>query len=467
MDGMKTGGLQDHRIVFYGLRHCIETHISKKWTMDDVHKAKFFFSTHNAFQTNYVFPEELFVSFIRDYDGYFPVKIQALPEGSVIYPRTPVFIMSAEEQYAPLCTYLETLLTMVWYPSCVATISRYVRDIIDTGFKKTANEEMNHLADSRLHDFGMRSCTSLDQSIIGGCAHLLSFNGSDNMAAAYHVQVHLNNGIPIATSVPSTEHSVMTSFENETDAIDHQIHHFAHGVFSIVMDSYDYANALDNILPQCAAKVLEKGGMFVIRPDSGNPVEQVMLGLQAAEKCFPVVINSKGYKVIQGCAVLQGDGIDYEQIRTIQNTVMGEGFSTECVLYGMGSALLQKVNRDTMSFATKLCYLEDINGVGRDIMKTPKNASSKFSLPGELFVGRSQSKNTIMVYTKDEPRSPDIVHAMRTVWNYGPVEDAFEPFQRVKARLAHQWKHVPPRGDAISPALRAKIAKFLISRSNS
>jgi len=168
-------------------------------------------------------------------------------------------------------------------------------------------------------------------------------------------------------------------------------------------------------------------------------------------------MNSKGYKVIRGCAVLQGDGIDYEQIRKIHHAVIEQGFLTECVLYGMGSALLQKVNRDTMSFATKLCYIQDINGVGRDIMKTPKNVKSKFSLPGELFVGRSQSKNTIMVYTKDEPRSPDIVNAMRTVWNYGPVENAFEPFGRVQARLAHQWKHVPPRGEAESTTYLSKF----------
>lgn len=38
-------------------------------------------------------------------------------------------------------------------------------------------------------DFGFRGCTSVEQSIIGGCAHLLSFVGSDTMSAAYYAQV--------------------------------------------------------------------------------------------------------------------------------------------------------------------------------------------------------------------------------------------------------------------------------------
>lgn len=39
------------------------------------------------------------------------------------------------------------------------------------------------------------------------------------------------------------------------------------------MDSYDYTNALDNILPLIYKEKLEKGGLMVLRPDSGNPVD--------------------------------------------------------------------------------------------------------------------------------------------------------------------------------------------------
>ena len=46
--------------------------------------------------------------------GYFPMKLQALREGSVIHARVPVYQITTTGKYSPLCTYMETLLTMVW-----------------------------------------------------------------------------------------------------------------------------------------------------------------------------------------------------------------------------------------------------------------------------------------------------------------------------------------------------------------
>lgn len=46
------------------------------------------------------------------------------------------------------------------------------------------------------------------------------------------------------------------------------------------MDSYDYALALEKLLPAIAKKKLEKGGFMVFRPDSGDPVETVLMALR-------------------------------------------------------------------------------------------------------------------------------------------------------------------------------------------
>jgi len=349
-----TNGMQDNRFVFYGMRHYVDNRISKKWTRDDFLRVEMFFSTHNSQSTQYPFPRDLFESFVDENDGYFPVTIHALPEGTVAYTRTPVFMISAEDKYARLCTYLETILTMVWYPSCNSTISKYTKDLITEGFEKSVDQEMHVLLDSRLHDFGFRGCTSVEQAIIGGSAHLLSFGGSDNMAACYPAQYNLNNTVPVATSIPATEHSVKTAWSDERKAIEQQIENFSDKIFLGVMDSYDYDNALDTILSSVADSVSTRGGFLVIRSDSGDPVEQVVKGLKAAEKCFPTSVNSRGYKVIQGAVVLQGDGINYENIREIQETVMESGFSAACVAYGMGGSLLQKVNPRHNVFCYKI-----------------------------------------------------------------------------------------------------------------
>ena len=70
--------------------------------------------------------------------------------------------------------------------------------------------------------------------------------------------------------------------------------------------SYDYEHALSEILPSVAAKKIAKGGFMVLRPDSGDPVQTVVLGLRAAEKVFGCYINGKGFKVPRGCSVIQG-----------------------------------------------------------------------------------------------------------------------------------------------------------------
>ena len=36
--------------------------------------------------TPFAFPRDLFLSFIKDHQGYFPVRIEALPEGTVAHP---------------------------------------------------------------------------------------------------------------------------------------------------------------------------------------------------------------------------------------------------------------------------------------------------------------------------------------------------------------------------------------------
>ena len=189
---------------------------------------------------------------------------------------------------------------------------------------------------------------------------------------------------------PAGACSVMTAWATERAALEHMIENFGSGVFACVMDrsvvafflhfcscsvtltrlrpcSYDYEHALSEILPTVAAKKIAKGGFMVLRPDSGDPVQTVVLGLRAAEKVFGCDINSKGFKVPRGCSVIQGalalhsvvvvlvsptrrdagDGINSATLELIIDAVHEAGFSAQSVGYGMGGGLLQKVCRST------------------------------------------------------------------------------------------------------------------------
>ena len=72
------------------------------------------------------------------------------------------------------------------------------------------------------------------------------------------------------------------------------------------LHSYDYEHALSAILPTVAAEKLAKGGFMVLRPDSGDAVQTVVMGLRAAEQVFGCDVNAKGFKVPRGCSVIQG-----------------------------------------------------------------------------------------------------------------------------------------------------------------
>ena len=54
------------------------------------------------------------------------------------------------------------------------------------------------------------------------------------------MQFALNEGRPVAQSIPATEHSVMTAWPSEKAAIENMIANFGSSIFACVMDSYDY-----------------------------------------------------------------------------------------------------------------------------------------------------------------------------------------------------------------------------------
>ena len=166
---------------------------------------------------------------------------------------------------------------------------------------------------------------------------------------------------------------------------------------------------------------------------------------------------------MNGCGVIQGDGINIKTLGEISAAVKKAGYSAQCVAYGMGGGLLQKVNRDTMSFATKLSKIFGANGVDRlinltrDVMKMPKSDPSKFSLPGEFQVIRNEEGKPI-VY----PAEIDVEghNELELVYDYGKVCQ-WEDFDSVRKRVRNQFNNLPKICDPISPQLREKINRVI------
>ena len=127
-----------------------------------------------------------------------------------------------------------------------------------------------------------------------------------------------------------------------------------------------------------------RNGTLVVRPDSGNPIEIVMSCLEILGEKFGYTINAKGYKVLDPhIRIIQGDGVDSSIIDAILSGMMSEMWSADNIAFGIGGALLQKLNRDTLKFAFK-CSAIKRSGTWHDVNKDPVTAAYKKSKAGRL-----------------------------------------------------------------------------------
>lgn len=459
---------EDERIVFFGMRYLFETVISHRVEQFEVDEAEAYLKTHGVAKSPMNWPKHLWQKVV-DRGGYIPIKVKALRDGSVVYPQVPCFTITAstddltQDEFVYLVTWLETALMRLWSPSVTATKSRHVWQVLREAFDKSVDEEFDFLLPSRLHDFGSRGVSSAETAMTTGAGHLLSFEGTDTMTAGW-LATKWNNGEPVGESVMASEHSVMTAWPKEMEAVEHLIGITPEGqILSCVADSYNYgspdrASFLWTILPQIAPLAKEQGILFVVRPDSGDPVKCVLDGLRAAEAAFGVTVNSKGYKVLDGAAVIQGDGIDSRILEAIVRAVLNSGYSIQNVAFGMGGGLLQKQNRDTLKSAIKLCRIEYADGTVRDVMKKPSRDISKTSLPGLTIVNSVGSELKVYPATgngwEDYRIETDL---LEVIWDNGPVGYEFETFAQMRARVNREWEKRPAHCDVLSPQMKRKL----------
>ncbi|MBZ6010641.1 nicotinate phosphoribosyltransferase [Leuconostoc gelidum] len=327
---------------------------------------------------------------VRDL-GYFPVKIKALPEGLEVPAGNALFtIESTADWFATSLNALEVVLMHVWYPTTIATNSLYIKKRLLPLFEKSGTIAGISLA---VNDFGLRGATSLEAGKRGGSAHLLHFQGSDNMAASqYFNDVYGVSGR--ALSVWATEHSVATAYgvgQGEFDYVNAQLDRAPDSaILSIVIDSYDALNFIKNVIgsQEIKDRIIKRAGRIVLRPDSGDPETIDLQVLSLLGNIFGTTINDKGYKVLQhNVGVIQGDGMKADTIVSLYEAIMQAGWSVDNLVVGSGGGLLQEgFTRDTERFAIKAAYAENAVGDKINIQKKPKTDAAKTSKAGLLKV---------------------------------------------------------------------------------
>lgn len=408
------GGLFDNT-VFYGLQYILKKNIAGVVvTKEDVEKAKFLIDRHIG---PGLFNYDGWMRIVDVHGGKLPISIKAVPEGTPVGVSNVLMTVENTDDELPWITnFCESILLQVWYPTTVATLSREIKKVFVDFMKKTTsydNEKILEISKFALNDFGYRGASSHESASIGGSAHMVNFAGSDNVPALDLIMSYYNTNNIFAYSIPASEHSTITSWgeENESKAYENMLDSYPVGLRACVSDSYDIINACEKIWGgELRDKVLNLNGRLVIRPDSGDPVQTLKKIFNILWDKFGGKVNEKGFKVLDDhIRVIQGDGVNYDSIIDILKMMVAEGFSVENIVFGMGGALLQKVDRDTQKFAFKCSYIV-INGEYRNVQKHPIEInkdgvaikSFKTSKKGKLKLVESEGKYKTIQEATDE-----------------------------------------------------------------
>jgi len=374
------GGRYD-RTVFFGLQAFIKEYLLVPITQDDIDIADELLTAHGE-----PFNRAGWQYILDKHNGYLPVVIRAVPEGTVVPVKN---VLATIENTDPECfwltTWLETaLLRAIWYPTTVASQSYTIKQVILDYLERTGDTSG---IDFKLHDFGARGVSSFESAGLGGAGHLINFMGTDTITGILCAMQYYNAGV-CGFSIPAMEHSTVTSWgrENEVEAYRNMLNNYAKpgAILACVSDSYDVYNAASKLWgEELRQQVIDSGAVVVIRPDSGDPVTINRDLIQILDQKFGSTVNTKGFKVLNNVRLIQGDGVNELTIRGILGAFMALGYSADNIAFGMGGALLQALDRDTQKFAMK-CSSVQINGEWIDVQKDPVTDPGKKSKAGRV-----------------------------------------------------------------------------------
>lgn len=274
--------LKTDRALFFGLQYYIKEYLISQWNENFFHQPKSkvvaqFKRFHKHF-SNYDMPTE-HIEKLHDL-GYLPILIKALPEGSFVKEKIPFFtITNTHPEFAWLVNFLETQMsTSIWDFCVVATIAYEYRKILNKWADKTCDNR--DFVKWQGHDFAQRGRSS-QESTLNQAGHLLSFTGTDTIPSVLMLEEYYNANMEqelIASSVPASEHSIMTSYgkENEIDAFERILDQFPTGIVSVVSDSFDLWSVCTDFCVKLKNKILNRDGKLVIRPDCYDDKTQIL-----------------------------------------------------------------------------------------------------------------------------------------------------------------------------------------------
>jgi len=432
-------------VLLVGLQYFIKDHLVDEWNRE------FFFNPKDEAVHNHkrilsaMLGKEVDVEHLEALHdlGYLPLKIKALPEGTLVpYGVASFTIASTHEDFEWLPGAIETVTsTEVWPISTSATTARaYYKNVIEMA-KATGLPEF--LIRMMAHDFSMRGTFGKQAGAMSGFGHLASgLIGTDTIPAILFAEKYYNANVDtevVGVTVDATEHGVTCQWMDEGEEV-----FFRHlmnkitpsGVLSLVSDTWDFWNLVTVTLPLLKEDIMARDGTVVIRPDSGDPVE-ILCGWKSERfttdreslcpegkgliEClwdtFGGTVTKEGYKLLDShIGAIYGDAITLDRQKEIYERLMEKGFVPSVVL-GVGSYTYQYVTRDTHGSAVKATHIIK-DGVDTAVFKDPKTDPGKKSAKGLL---RIEEIDGVITMFDNQTREQEESGLLETVFYNGNI----------------------------------------------
>lgn len=280
------------KVIKFGLQYYIKEYLIKAWNEQFFQQPiEKIIKRYTRRLNNYLGPNQIGQQHIRDLHalGHLPLEIWALPEGSAVDIRVPMFVVwNTDSRFFWLTNAIETSISAIMWGPCTSATTAVMYRKIFNGWAQKTNPEMIGFVPWQGHDFSFRGHFGIEAAVMSAAAHLLAFTGTDTLPAIDFLEDYYNADSDtelVGGSVSATEHSVMCMGEcdNEVETFRRLIEDvYPNGIVSIVSDTWDFWNVINpngGIVATLKDKILARDGKVVIRPDSGDPVD-IVCGVQ-------------------------------------------------------------------------------------------------------------------------------------------------------------------------------------------
>jgi len=418
----------DSRMVMFGVQEFIREYLTKPITAKDVKNSAEFMKRANSFGGALPFNEDMWMTVVDKYNGYLPVSIESIPDGTTFFPNQPVIQVYSDVGYGELAAHIEALMVgKVSIAIARATICAHWKnkllEIFKNVYKYDDSTAMN-IADWFIHDFGMRASSSEEESRTLGKAHLLFFNGTDTFNAAYSAWKDSGKAdVPYGTSILALAHrNVQGYFYNSHDGENNcferlnAVAKLFGKIGSYVSDCYKFKKAVDKL---AILSEKDKSNKIVSRPDSGKAKDNIKY-----------ILETELLRFIEGNTITPTSMFDI-----LNDKEIIEKDAPKRGIFGVGGYLRNNCTRDTFSSAMKLAAI----GPLMPVCKLSED-DVKMSVPGLCSITRPSNDRLISVHTRENKLEQRPDRLERLMYSSGIFyEEVLDRFNVIRDRAVKDF----------------------------